>query len=451
MFRLRFPSLFSRLFLRTVTFLGLIALLGWASIPDAARAQHPTAVTSIVNSASDTTLEVNHDGGLLVPGKFDDPIDYSAPADSIPAEGSGIRMMWYPAKAAFRAGQVGSSSGKGDVWDADSVGEYSVAFGVDTKADGTGTLAMGHQTTASGDYAMAVGYEATALGNHTTALGSGATTRFFASTAIGHETRATARYATAMGTNTTASAPAATALGSHTMAIGNQSLSAGQYAKATHNHTFIWADGSDSAADKFSSGDDANGSGVTGPQTFQVKASDGVRFITDAGTTFLNSSSTGWNTSSARVAKTNIESANSMLILAAVKSMPISIWEYDSTDHGVRHIGPMAGDFHSALPYDLGSSEKYINSINADGVAIAAIKGLARKVERKKSAIHSLRDRVRQLETQNKRVAHLKAESNHSVLAGLFGSVPTGLGLVLAALGGGLASGLFLRQFHMTR
>ena len=48
-----------------------------------------------------------------------------------PASGQGIRMMWYPDKAAFRAGYVSSVN-----WNKDSIGIYSFATGSNTKAKG---------------------------------------------------------------------------------------------------------------------------------------------------------------------------------------------------------------------------------------------------------------------------------------------------------------------------
>jgi hypothetical protein len=50
---------------------------------------------------------------------------------SIPAEGGGVRMMWYPKKAAFRAGEVGSSE-----WNDSNIGLYSAAFGTRNIASG---------------------------------------------------------------------------------------------------------------------------------------------------------------------------------------------------------------------------------------------------------------------------------------------------------------------------
>jgi DNA-binding transcriptional MerR regulator len=45
----------------------------------------------------------------------------------------------------------------------------------------------------------------------------------------------------------------------------------------------------------------------------------------------------------------------------------------------VRHLGPTAQDFHAA--FHLGESERTIATVDADGVALAAIQGLNEKVE----------------------------------------------------------------------
>src|SRR5687768_11137760 len=52
-----------------------------------------------------------------------------------PVSGSGTRMMWYPNKAAFRAGHVSGSGAT--YWDKDNIGLYSVAMGFNTKAIGS--------------------------------------------------------------------------------------------------------------------------------------------------------------------------------------------------------------------------------------------------------------------------------------------------------------------------
>ena len=81
---------------------------------------------SIVHSAQDTTLETNHNGSLLAPGAL---VSDGTKNDSIPATGAGAWLMRCPAKAAFRVGWVRGQFSKGNVWDTDSVGIYSVSVG----------------------------------------------------------------------------------------------------------------------------------------------------------------------------------------------------------------------------------------------------------------------------------------------------------------------------------
>lgn len=100
---------------------------------------------------------------------------------------------------------------------------------------------------------------------------------------------------------------------------------AGRDAKALHDDTVVWGDGNSSFDDRFSSGDDENGSGVTGEQTFHVQASGGTRFVTLGGPTYIPSNSTSWSTTSWRDAKTDIETVAPNAVLTAVEAiLPIS-------------------------------------------------------------------------------------------------------------------------------
>jgi len=63
-----------------------------------------------------------------------------------------------------------------------------------------------------------------------------------------------------------------------------------------------------------------------------------------------------------------------------VSSLPISEWSY-TTERGVRHVGPMAQDFYAA--FNVGEDDRHITSIDEDGVALAAIKALNARVERR--------------------------------------------------------------------
>ena len=111
-----------------------------------------------------------------------------------PAEGSGTRMMWYPDKAAFRAGEV-----DGNQWDKGQIGVSSFASGLSTTASGHYSIAMGYETTAAGFISTAIGLETQASGDWSTAIGTG--------------TIASGDYSFAMGNLTTAPSFAETAIG----------------------------------------------------------------------------------------------------------------------------------------------------------------------------------------------------------------------------------------------
>jgi hypothetical protein len=74
------------------------------------------------------------------------------PAIPPPIQGPGIRMLWYPQKAAFRAGFAGFNT-----WDRDNIGTHSFAGGQGTLAKGRSTTAFGLATDAIGDFSTATG------------------------------------------------------------------------------------------------------------------------------------------------------------------------------------------------------------------------------------------------------------------------------------------------------
>ena len=92
------------------------------------------------------------------------------------------------------------------------------------------------------------------------------------------------------------------------------------------------------------------------------------------------------NGSSDRNAKEDFAPVDPRTILDRVTAMPISEWSYKA-DAGTRHIGPMAQDFHAA--FNVGADDKHITMVDADGVALAAIKGLNQKLEEQKAELRA--------------------------------------------------------------
>ena len=77
-------------------------------------------------------------------------------------------------------------------------------------------------------------------------------------------------------------------------------------------------------------------------------------------------------------------------VLEKVAALPLSWWVYKGYD--VRHIGPMAQDFHAA--FDLGRDEKGLDGADLDGVALAAIQGLYKENRDLKARVAELERKV---------------------------------------------------------
>jgi hypothetical protein len=87
-----------------------------------------------------------------------------------------------------------------------------------------------------------------------------------------------------------------------------------------------------------------------------------------------------WSSISDRNLKENIRPIDTREILQKVAKLSINTWNYKAQDESIRHIGPTAQDFYSA--FGVGEDNRYISSIDADGVALAAIKALHEKTEK---------------------------------------------------------------------
>jgi len=141
-----------------------------------------------------------------------------------PVSGAGIRLMWYPDKAAFRVGGVDDKS-----WDKDSIGIYSFASGYNTKAKGNGSVAMGDNTTAKGILSFSIGDFTTANGNASSSMGYNTVANGHRSTATGNTTTANGYASSSMGSGTTANGYASISMGSGTTANGYSSTVIGLY------------------------------------------------------------------------------------------------------------------------------------------------------------------------------------------------------------------------------
>ena len=179
--------------------------------------------------------------------------------------------------------------------------------------------------------------------------------------------------------------------GASNSASGNFSFAAGNHANAEHDGSFVWADGN---GFEFPS---------LGENTFSVRSVGGARFVSaidaagnpSAGVE-LPAGGGAWATLSDRDAKENLSAVNPRDVLERVAQMPISTWNYKSQDNSIRHIGPMAQDFAAA--FQVGEDTRRITTVDADGVALAAIQGLNQVVKEKDAEIQELKQRLEKLE-----------------------------------------------------
>jgi hypothetical protein len=102
-----------------------------------------------------------------------------------------------------------------------------------------------------------------------------------------------------------------------------------------------------------------------------------------------------------RESKENFESIDPQEVLSRVASLELSTWNYLTEPDSVRHMGPMAQDFRAT--FGLGPSERHIATVDADGVALAAIQALNANVEALRRDNEELRTELRRLQSRVRR------------------------------------------------
>lgn len=159
------------------------------------------------------------------------------------------------------------------------------------------------------------------------------------------------------------------------VAAGDHSFAAGKSAKARHSGSFVWSDGTREVES-------------SAPNQFAVLASGGVLVATGDAGVVLSPGSGAWAGFSDRNAKENFAPVDGLEVLEKVAALPISTWNYKSQERAIRHMGPMAQDFYAA--FQLGEDDRHIVTIDADGVALAAIQGLYQLSQAQQAQIDAL-------------------------------------------------------------
>jgi hypothetical protein len=86
--------------------------------------------------------------------------------------------------------------------------------------------------------------------------------------------------------------------------------------------------------------------------------------------------------------------------------MPLFTWSYRAQPASIRHIGPMAQDF--ARAFRVGETTRGIDDVDAQGVSLAAIKGLYQLTQAQNrsllAALGAQRRQLKQLQRQLKQL-----------------------------------------------
>jgi len=181
--------------------------------------------------------------------------------------------------------------------------------------------------------------------------------------------------------------------GSQNQAHGNYSLASGHQAQIDPHHAgvFLFADANNIPFPSHTSNE------------FAVRATGGVRFVSGidglgnpASGVLLHPGSGAWSMLSDREYKRDIRPVDPHQILTQLSQIPVTTWHYQGQDAMIRHIGPMAGDFHQIFGF--GEDNHTISSVDADGVALAGVQGSYQLIQEQQSQMKDLEGRITRLE-----------------------------------------------------
>lgn len=358
-----------------------------------------------------------------------------------------------------------------------SGGYGTVGGGYGNTAGGTtATVSGGRDNTASGSTATVGGGVANVASALFSTVGGGSlnTNSGIRATIAGGRNNLASNLSSSVGggeTNQATGSFASVPGGENNTAAGAHTFAAGQRAKANHSGSFVWSDtqsadfatttanqfrvraaggmevvgGPSQPALRFSGSRtggfgspvglavNSNTTGQSAPALRVVNdggdSVDGALSVSAAGTgyiasfgnasTFVSRLSTNgtwtglvFTPTSDRNAKENFAPVDPRKVLDKVAAMTVARWNYKVAP-GLEHIGPVAQDFHAAFGLN-GDDDRHIATVDADGVALAAIQGLNQKLEEevktKSDRISELENRNQSLEIRLSRLEKLAAE-----------------------------------------
>lgn len=289
--------------------------------------------------------------------------------------------------AGNRAGGDGAGSGQfatvsGGLRNTASGALSVVGGGARNEATGQrSVVAGGRRNEATGNHAFiggGIGNEATdRYGTVTGGTGNAATGT--SSTVVGGQVNlASGQHSTIVGGrgNVTESRGATVAGG-----IDNDAIATGAFVAGGENNT---ADG----AYSFVAGRNADADENEGAVVFGDASEESIRAEEENAAYFqMPVNAQSFNNTSTAASKQNVDPVDPESVLEGVESLDVATWEYRRNDEGT-HMGPTAEEFHDT--FELGENDQTISTVDADGVALAAIQGLSKRLERKDERIEEL-------------------------------------------------------------
>lgn len=318
----------------------------------------------------------------------------------IPASGEGVRFMWHPYKGSMR---VGAASAAGE-FDEGNIGFYSFAGGNRTIANDFTSFAFGDQVTVTGAGATGFGANSSVDGNYGFSAGSQNNCTGFVCASIGFLANADGQGAFALGYRTTADAD-------YSFALGRMASTNG------HTGAFVWGDASINDSVQASANNQ-----------FTVRARGGIRLRTSTATSDnvgvnantgcdIPGNSGSMSCASSRTLKKNFLAVDGEDVLGRIRQTPVTTWNYVGEDGQVKHMGPVAEDFHSA--FGLGTNNTTIGHLDIDGVNFAGIKALDGRTQAMPSTMAEQARQIEQLRAENesRRAATAAAEARSEEVA----------------------------------
>ena len=357
-------------------------------------------------------LTVSGLDGLLVTGTIN--------SGSIPATGAGTRMMFYPKKGAFRAGEV-----VGSEWDDSNIGLRSIAMGFQTIAGGHCSIAMGLQTLAAGNNSVAMGISSTASAQNATAIGTNAFASGVSSTSMGAGTFASGLFSVAIGYQTTASGEGAAALGTATTASGEYSTTMGYNTVASGDYSTALGNfvNTGSKVGSFVIGDKSTTSTFSAGSVnrFYGRFANGYCLYTNntcSIAAILYGNANSWATLSDVRKKERFLPVEGEAVLERFRDLRLGTWNYTSQSaEQIRHYGPMAQEWFAAFGRDdIGTigNDTTLASADVDGVLCIAVQALEKRTAAQMDELTSVNEEVKvlqgQLQEKDREIAQLKSQ-----------------------------------------